>query len=138
MSGAGRESGNEVDAPLVEDPIYRHSLREAKIILSIWAACLIFTCTYCYLAGYTSHPSDPSATGVTISEWLGPLEKFDRDPASLTTPLGLGIPDWVFYGVALPWLACIAVTFWFCLAVFQHDDLSSESPDLGEGDAARG
>lgn len=112
---------------LVEDPIYRRSLIEARIILSIWAIALVYTCTYCYLFGYVSHPADPAATGPAISELIGPLESFDRDPASLKTPFGLGIPDWIFFGVAAPWLACIVVTIVFCLFFFRADDLGSES-----------
>ncbi len=105
-----------------EDPIYVHSLREAKIILIIWAICLVFSCTSCYLFGYLTHPV---GDGFTISAWVGPLESFDRHPDSLKTPLGLGIPDWVLYGIVAPWLACIAMTFWFCLFVFHNDELGN-------------
>jgi hypothetical protein len=128
-----------------EDTIYRHTLREAKIILILWSVALVYTCTYCYLNGYESHPSDPSATGPAVSSWFGPLESFDRDPTLLTTPLGLGIPDWVFYGVVLPWLACIVATFWFCLFVYHEDELGNEEenwldagPSAGKGDAVHG
>ena len=47
-----------------------------------------------------------------------------RDPASLTYPLGLGIPDWVFYGIALPWAVCVLLSFWYGLFYFSEDDLS--------------
>ena len=118
----------------VDDPVYRNSLREAKIILAVWAVALLYTCTYCYLYGYLSHPSDPAATGPAISSWFGPLKSFDRDPASLTTPLGLGIPDWVFYGVGVPWIICSLVTFWFCLFVFKEDELGDEQDLLPSAD----
>jgi hypothetical protein len=111
----------------------------------MWAACLVFTCTYCYLYGYTSHPTDPLATGPAIGGWVGPLESFNRDPDFLKTPLGLGIPDWVLYGVVCPWATCIAATFWFCLFVFREDDLGDEgtspaadAPAPNEGAAQRG
>ena len=130
---------------LIEDRIYRRTLWEAKIILVIWVVALVYTCATCYLYGYESHPSDPSAIGPAVSSWFGPLASFDRDPTSLTTPLGLGIPDWVFYGIVLPWIACIVITFWFCLFVFREDDLGNEEEALlaagqtpGEGDAAHG
>jgi len=113
------------DSDLVEDPIYLHTRREAKIILSMWLIAMIYTCTYCYLFGYSTHPSDPAATGPAVSSLVGPLESFDRQPDSITTPLGLGIPDWVFYGVALPWLVCILVSIVFCLTIFKEDDLES-------------
>jgi hypothetical protein len=114
------------DAPQ-EDPVYRHSLREGILILAIWGLCLVYTCTYCYLFGYLSHEPHPSPVGPSLGEWLGPLTAFDRDPATLTTPLGLGIPDWIFYGVVLPWLLCIGVTFWFCLFYFVEDDLGDDA-----------
>ncbi|MEO2049266.1 MAG: hypothetical protein ABGX16_22125 [Pirellulales bacterium] len=116
----------------VEDPLYRHALGEAKIILSIWIVALLVTCTYCYLYGYASHPSQPSAWGPTINQWVGPLKSFDRDPASLTTPWGLGIPKWVLVGIVIPWSFCILATIWFCLFVFHDDDLGDIN--LEEGD----
>jgi len=122
----------------VEDPVFRNSLREAKIILSIWALAMAYTCTYCYLYGYESHPSDPAAVGPAVSSWFGPLASFDRDPATLTTPFGLGIPDWVFYGVVAPWIVCLLGTFVFCLFIFKEDDLGDDQgllPSTGEGDS---
>jgi len=117
-----------------DDPIFRHTRREAWFIMILWTACLIYNCTYCYLYGYLSHPPHPVSTGPSIGEMVGPLTSFDRDPATLTTPLGLGIPDWVFYGVVMPWLFCIVATFWFCLFIFVEDDLSSAdaSPENSE------
>ncbi|MEO2049246.1 MAG: hypothetical protein ABGX16_22025 [Pirellulales bacterium] len=120
----------------VEDPVFLNSLREAKIIISIWALAMVYTCTYCYLYGYESHPSDPAAVGPAVSSWVGPLESFDRDPTTLTTPFGLGIPDWVFYGVVAPWIACLLATFVFCLFVFKEDELGDDeelAPAASEG-----
>jgi len=114
------------DGVLTEDVIHRHALREAIIILSMWATALIYTCSFCYLYGYETHASAPSASGPAVGTWFGTLPSFNRDPVSLTTPLGLGIPDWVFYGVVLPWIACVVATFWFCLFVFHDADLKSE------------
>ena len=113
--------------PPEEDPLFLNSLREAKIIISIWAIALVYTCSYCYLYGYQTHPSDPASVGPAVSSWVGPLESFDRDPTTLTTPLELGIPDWVFYGVVSPWIACLLATFVFCLFIFKEDQLEDES-----------
>ena len=120
---------------LEEDTVYRHSVREAIVILSMWVVCFVYTCTYCYLFGYLSHEGNPLSTGPALGSWLGPLEAFDREPASLTTPLGLGIPDWVFYGIAMPWALCILATFWFCLFFFKEDDLGEEGSALPAGGA---
>jgi hypothetical protein len=117
-----------------EDPVYRSSLREAKWILGLWTCCFFYTITYCYLNGYMSHPPLPSSTGPAVTHLAGPLESFNRDPASVSYPLGLGIPDWVFYGVALPWVICIVFSVWFCLAVFVEDDLSAPADGTQEGD----
>lgn len=121
------DNGNRSE--LVEDPVYRRSLTEARIILGIWAVALLYTCSYSYLFGYASHPANPSATGPSIGAMVGRLESFDRAPGSLTTPFGLGIPDWIFYGVVAPWIACIVATFVFCLFVFEEADLGNESED---------
>ncbi|MCA9231823.1 MAG: hypothetical protein KDA57_14325 [Planctomycetales bacterium] len=116
--------------PETDDPVFRNTLREAKLIFLIWAAAFVYTCSFCYLFGYLSHPSDPSATGPAVSSWLGPLERFDRDPATLSTPLGLGIPDWVFYGIIFPWIACLVATFGFCLFVFKEDPLGDDLEEM--------
>lgn len=111
------------------DPLYLNSIREACLILVLWLAAGIFTVSWCYFGGYLTHEPDLAAAGPDLVDLLGPFERFDRDPDSLTTPLGLGIPDWIFYGVVLPWLACIGLTFWFCLKYFSEDDLENgESP----------
>ena len=114
--------------------VYRHSLREAKVILSLWFVASVWSCGYCYLYGYAVHEPDAGAVGPTFSELLGPLTTMDRRPDSLRTPWELGIPDWIWYGVFLPWIGCIAFTFWFCLAYFQIDDLGQEPSSPGESD----
>ena len=112
---------------MVEDPIYRHCLREARFIFCVWSICFVYTVTYCYFNGYLSHEPLPTSTGPGVGTLLGPLTQFDRDPASLEYPLGLGIPDWVFYGIVLPWLAAGIVSIWFCFFFFVEDDLSDTS-----------
>ena len=99
---------------------------------------MVYTCTYCYLRGYLSHEPHPQPTGPALGALVGPLEGFNRDPATLTTPLGLGIPDWIFYGVAIPWVVCIVITVWFCIYYFVEDDLGQdEVPDTGVTDPLR-
>lgn len=106
------------------DPIYRSSFRECVLILSLWAACCLYTVTYCYLYGYLVHEPHPGSTGPAIGELLGPLEAFDRQPQSLTTPLGLGVPDWVFYGILAPWVIAIAAIVIFCFFFYSEEDLN--------------
>ena len=121
---------------LEEDPIYRNSLREARFILGLWTFCFIYTVSYCYLTGYLVHEPLPTSTGPGVATLLGPLEALNRDAESLTYPFGLGIPDWVFYGVAVPWGICIILSFVYGLFIFTEDDLSAGS--LEEKEAAAG
>ena len=57
---------------------------------------------YCYLFGY----------GDAI------------DPAALDTVLG--VPSWIFWGVAAPWIVANLFTFWFCTRYMGDNDLGEE------------
>ena len=127
---------DERSAVWEEDPVYRNSRREATFILIVWGCAFIYTIVYCYLFGYQSHEPDPTSTGPSIAAALGPLESFDRTPETLTFPFGLGIPDWVFWGIAVPWLACIVASFGFGLFFFSEDDLGREPEDAQTGGAS--
>jgi len=76
------------------DPLFRNSLREARLILAVWLLAGVATITICYLFGYLSHEPDVNSSGPDLVNTIGSLRGFDRTPESLTTPLGLGIPDW--------------------------------------------
>ena len=114
------------------DPVFRNSLRECIFLLLLWLSCCFYTVTYCYLAGYLVHEPHPNATGPSIGMLFGPLTAFDRHLQSLTTPLGLGVPDWVFYGVITPWLVAVVITVLFCLCFFSEDDLSPSNVERDE------
>ncbi len=107
-----------------QDPVYQNSWREARLILIVWTCCFLYTTSYCYLYGYLVHEPSPQSTGGDVAELFGPLSTWNRQGDSVTYPLGLGIPEWVFYGVALPWLIAIMISIGFCLFVFREDDLS--------------
>ena len=124
----------QIESELEEDPIFRNSLREARVILSAWVLCFLYTVSYCYLNGYLVHEPNPAATGPAVAHLLGPLQSFDRDPDSLTYPLGIGIPDWIFYGVVLPWMICIGFSFWYGLVLFKEDELGSSPQESTEAD----
>ena len=47
------------------------------------------------------------------------------------THLVLGFPSWVFWGIALPWLAANLFTFWFCLFRMKDDPLEEVNEVLG-------
>ncbi len=86
------------------DPTFLHSRREAAIIFGVWAAALVWTIPYCYFNGYTTLPS----------------------PDALETVWG--VPSWVFWGVAFPWLLADLFTVWFCFFYMADDDLGDERP----------
>ncbi len=82
-----------------DDPVFLNARREAVAILILWACCFAWTVPYCYLHGYDA-PSDP-----------------------VDLQLTLGIPDWVFWGIAVPWVCAGVVSILLCLFFFQDDDL---------------
>ena len=86
-----------------EDPILKSARKEAVAALLLFAAALVYTVTYCALKGY------------------------HRDPETLTFILGL--PDWVFWGVVVPWLACSSIAFPFALRFMKDADLGREIDD---------
>ncbi len=82
-----------------ELPLLKSARREALTAMSIWLVATIYSVGYCCLYGY------------------------GRAPESLTYVLGF--PDWVFWGIVLPWGLCTigASLFAFC---FMTDE---ELPD---------
>lgn len=97
--------------PVEYDPVFLHARREALIIFLVWVAALLWAVPFCYLNGY--------GAGV--------------DPAEISTVWG--IPAWLFWGIAVPWLAADAFTTWFCFCYMADDDLGEahEGADIEEG-----
>ena len=75
--------------PTTEDPVVRSGRREALWTLALWLAATIYSVTYCTLHGY------------------------GRPVESLS--FVLWFPDWVFWGIVVPWLVCTAVSIYFAL-----------------------
>ena len=95
------------DAPVSgEQRLLRHARREGLLILAAWAVALVWSVSTGYALGY------------------------DRDPADMS--LILGMPDWVFWGVAAPWGVCLVLSVWFCFVYMADDDLGRD-PDGGAG-----
>jgi hypothetical protein len=84
-------------------PTLVRSRHEALLILAVYVLAMTWTGVVCYFWGY------------------------NRPPESLTYPLGLGIPDWVFWGIAVPWLACNLFTAWFTLCYMKDEQLADET-----------
>lgn len=76
------------------------------MILLVWGFCFAWTIPYCYLYGY------------------------DASVRPQELPLVWGMPAWVFWGVAVPWVVAGLVSVALCLWFIQDDDLgpAPESP----------
>ncbi len=88
------------------DPTFLHARREALAILCLWGVCLAWTIGYCSLFGYGAEAVD--------------------------APLVLGLPSWVFLGIALPWGMAAAVSILFAVFVVADDDLGEDAADSSE------
>ena len=80
--------------------LLRHARREGALIMIVWATALFWSVGCGYVMGY------------------------HRDPASIR--LIYGMPDWVFWSVALPWGVCLAFSVWFCFGYMADDDLGED------------
>ena len=83
-----------------EQRLLRNARREGLLIMAVWAATLVWSVGSGYILGYTRQPQDIA--------------------------LILGIPDWVFWSVVLPWGLCLAFSVWFCFAFMADDDLGQD------------
>lgn len=86
------------DAPREEDSVVRSSRREALTVLGVWLVALAWTVGYCTARGYS--------------------------PETATDRFVLGFPEWVFWGIVVPWFACIAFGCWF--SSFGMEDVELE------------
>jgi hypothetical protein len=94
------------DPPGKEQLLLRHARREGLLIMAVWGIALLWSVGYSYLHGYNRAVSD--------------------------IRLILGMPDWVFWGIVVPWAACLAFSVWFCFRFMTDDDLGRD-PDEGAG-----
>jgi hypothetical protein len=83
-----------------------HTLREAKWIVGIWAISFLWVIGYCSRFGVTSDVEPIATVG--------------------------GIPSWVFWGIALPWVIATIVTCWFALGFIVDEPLDGQGLD-GDG-----
>ncbi len=83
---------------------YRRSLVEMWLVLGLWAAAGLYA--------------------VPVSFWLG----HGKRPEEITYPFGLGIPDWAFWGVFVPWAVCNVITLVLCFGVIEDVPLSEVRP----------
>lgn len=93
------------------DPVVRTGRREALIVVGIWLTAAAWSVTTSYRLGYNR-----------------PVEELK---------LIWGFPEWTFWGVAVPWVVCIVIS-WIFGVLFVHDahlgeELPEETDELGLG-----
>ncbi len=47
-----------------------------------------------------------------------------------------GIPNWVLFGVFLPWVLCNVFAWWYCFCFVKDQELDPEAPEDAGGDDA--
>ena len=85
------------------DPVFLHARREAIVIFCTWLVALLWAVPYCYKYGYNI-----------------------ADPSQIKTVLG--VPSWLFWGIAVPWIVANLFTTWFCFG-FMKDAELVDGPD---------
>jgi hypothetical protein len=86
-----------------EDPVLTSARREAVLVLGIWVVACVYSIGVSYAMGY------------------------GRDAATLTYVLGF--PDWIFWGVVVPWTACTVLCFLLSYFVIRDEDLGEEQAE---------
>lgn len=90
---------------------------EARFTLALWAITFVWVVGYCYLFGY-QHAADswPVRAGLAAAA-----------PRELRQFAGL--PDWVCFGIVLPWLLCTVITVAFAVFGMTEDELGAEAEE---------
>ncbi|MGD9647946.1 MAG: DUF997 family protein [Pirellulales bacterium] len=83
------------------DRLLRTARREAAVVLAIWLAAILYTVGYSYTFGY------------------------DRAVESITYIWG--VPDWVVWGVVLPWGVSTVAAVWFAWFFMTDEPLGDEA-----------
>jgi Protein of unknown function (DUF997) len=89
-------------SPRFEDPVLKSARREALIVFATWFVALAYTIGYCALYGYGRKLEDLRYV--------------------------LGFPDWVFWGIVVPWGVCIVFSWFFASVLMTDEDLGEDPP----------
>ena len=87
--------------PPQEDPVVTASRREAAAAFAMWLAAMTYTITYCYLHGYNR-----AVDTLTFVLWF---------------------PDWVFWGIVVPWGLCTIASVIFAFRVMGDESLGEDT-----------
>ena len=72
------------------------------------------------------------AAALTYTVWYCSKHGYNRDWETVT--FVFGFPDWVFYGVIVPWGVCLLFSWWYAFVFMTDEDLGPESA-IADGDA---
>lgn len=98
-----QETRNALMSHPPEDPVVRSARREALVVFAVWLCAMTYVVTYCYLNGY------------------------NRSLDSLK--FVFGFPDWIFYGIVVPWTICVVFSIWFGATFMRDEELGEELPE---------
>jgi hypothetical protein len=93
-----------------EDPVVTSSKREAVAVLAFAAIAMTYTVVTCYRMGYGAAARDLKFVSFGL----------------------IAFPDWVFWGIVVPWLTCFVVGSIFAFFVMKDADLGEEVEDEDE------
>ena len=82
------------------DPVLISAWKEARLVFGVLLAAGAYT--------------------VIVCGWMG----YGRKPDSLK--FVFGFPDWIFWGIVVPWGTCIVLSTWLGATFFRDDDLGDE------------
>jgi len=102
MSENDQKSADVVE--LEYDSFFLHARREAIIIFLSWVVAFLWAVPYCYNYGYSI-----------------------ENPAEI--PTTFGIPSWLLWGIAMPWLVADIFTTWFCFRYMKDGELGKASDE---------
>jgi len=80
-----------------EDLLVHRARREAALALATWLVAMLYAISYCYTHGYGRSVED-----LTFVLWF---------------------PDWVFWGIVVPWGVCVLVSVVFAFRIMGDEPL---------------
>ena len=85
------------------------------VVVAVWLVAAIWSIGYCYTHGYVGGPSQPAVRDIRFI---------------------YGFPDWIFWGVIVPWVLCALVSLVISLFVMRDEDLGVDPDEAEEFDDA--
>jgi hypothetical protein len=91
-----------------DDPVLVSARREALIVFATWVAAMVYCIGYCSVYAYGRKAEDLRYI--------------------------YGFPDWVWWGVVVPWGACLAFSWIFAGFFMRDEDLGEDPAETEQAD----